>query len=518
MINLSLIGGIILGVLMDVFFFRTQLVALNIFLLQLLFLGFTLFINHKKHRKLEPGALVSGGFALAFSAVFAIWSAPNSISIATAGWLVSNYFFFFYVFGNKFNLNHPLEFIPFTFRRMIAQDFAKFKVFRGDIKEQAYGRWLKTDTGRGILVGIVILIPLLLIFVGLFAGADAVFASKTENFFNWFYSVISPETIGHLFFTTFFIFFFWYILYATVVRDMKLDWTERVNRKDLFLPLSIVFIGLEILFGLFIILQIKYLFGGHEAIQNFGITYSDYATQGFGQLTAVSMLTILLIMTARHWHRGKRDNLLNILYTVLILQTSVILASATYRIWLYIEAYGLTYARIQGLWGAIVIMALLAMLIFNLYNRANQAHFMQGGLIFVGVASLLLIISNPEAISIKYQANQLSDRQEITTREARDFLRVSADGYNAVNSFFARDGLCISTSPYGDYAFEGPYDRWISRIKPTENSTPQMSKGEAFEPSRARLVALPFEWNYSRSQVKDWYKPYTLCNSVSSEE
>ena len=91
-----------------------------------------------------------------------------------------------------------------------------------------------------------------------------------------------------------------------------------------------VLAAVDLLFGAFAIVQVVYLFGGVDTLGVVGMTYSDYARQGYFQLVGVVGLAGLLLLGA-HEVIGRTRAFLTGALTLLGL-TSVILASAALRL------------------------------------------------------------------------------------------------------------------------------------------------------------------------------------------
>jgi hypothetical protein len=137
----------------------------------------------------------------------------------------------------------------------------------------------------------------------------------------------------------------------------------RLARAEWLLPLA----SLVALFALFVVVQVAVLFGGHDhVLRTSGLSYADYAHQGYGQLMAAAMLTLAVIAGARRWARlgGRRDDvLLRALLAALCALCLVVLASALKRLGLYEDAYGATRLRMLAdaniLWlGAVLVLVL----------------------------------------------------------------------------------------------------------------------------------------------------------------
>ena len=136
-------------------------------------------------------------------------------------------------------------------------------------------------------------------------------------------------------------------------------------RLEWLLPLG----SLVVLFAAFVALQLATLFGGHgHVLQTAGLTYAEYAREGFGQLMAAAALTLAVLGGARRWARtggGREEWLLRALLAALCLLCLVVLASALKRLGLYEQAFGFTRLRLvadaQILWlGAVLVLVLAA--------------------------------------------------------------------------------------------------------------------------------------------------------------
>lgn len=126
-------------------------------------------------------------------------------------------------------------------------------------------------------------------------------------------------------------------------------------------------IVLNLLFAVFIAVQLAVLFGGYRKVfEKTGLSRSEYARQGFWQLLWVTLLVLLVIGLARRWapRDGARDSaLVRAVLGVLCVLTLVVAASALRRMDLYVEEYGLTRLRVSvaamELWLALVIVLIL---------------------------------------------------------------------------------------------------------------------------------------------------------------
>ena len=121
---------------------------------------------------------------------------------------------------------------------------------------------------------------------------------------------------------------------------------------------SLVLIGLSLVYALFGYVQIRYLFAGVESVRMSG-GYAAYARSGFFQLVLLATLTLAVILPVLTLF--KKSRIVRALCALTSLLTGIIDVSAFVRMRLYTEAYGLSTLRVITLWGiAIILLALLA--------------------------------------------------------------------------------------------------------------------------------------------------------------
>jgi hypothetical protein len=105
-----------------------------------------------------------------------------------------------------------------------------------------------------------------------------------------------------------------------------------------------ILVVVDALFGAFVVLQLAYLFGGRDTLAVARMTYADYARHGFFELVAVAVLAGMLVVCldlAVRW----RSRIQLVAALVLLGLTAVVLVSAFVRLRLYQDAYGFTELR-----------------------------------------------------------------------------------------------------------------------------------------------------------------------------
>jgi hypothetical protein len=199
---------------------------------------------------------------------------------------------------------------------------------------------------RPALRGVLIAAALLAVFVPLFTAADAAFAELVDRALPSDLGVDAPVGRAFALLTVVALGGALALARATEPARAGAPGAARLARMEWLLPL----VSLVALLAVFVAVQLAVLFGGHDhVLRTAGLSYADYAHQGYGQLIAAAVLTLAVIAAARRWARvgGHRDDvLLRGLLAALCALCLVVLASALKRLGLYEEAYGSTRLRL----------------------------------------------------------------------------------------------------------------------------------------------------------------------------
>jgi hypothetical protein len=171
---------------------------------------------------------------------------------------------------------------------------------------------------------------------------------------------------------------------------------NRLSQWEWGIPLAL----LNALFLAFVIVQAAVLFGGHEhVLRTSGLTYAEYARQGFWQLLAAAALTFLVIgaaWTFADTPRRSQRIVLRLLLGFLCALTMVVVASALRRLLLYEDAFGLTRLRFvaeaTALWFGAIFALLIAAGAFTAVRRQLARIVIAG----TSVGLLALSLLNPD--------------------------------------------------------------------------------------------------------------------------
>ena len=216
----------------------------------------------------------------------------------------------------------------------------------------ASGRRAVAPVARGLGIAI----PIVILFVALFANADAVFARLAQGALHPDLRLGDLPARGSLALVIAWLAAGLFAMWASILPTVEAGpiegwpapagWTPPSDRPigagttEAFVVLGAV----DAIFALFVGLQVAYLFGGHDTLAVAGMTYSDYARRGFFELVIVAVLAVGLVVVVDRVV-GRRSRAVVGASVVLLAFTAVVLVSALVRLRLYQDAYGWTELR-----------------------------------------------------------------------------------------------------------------------------------------------------------------------------
>lgn len=265
--------------------------------------------------------------------------------------------------------------------------------------------------GRGLLFAL----PIIAVFAVLLSSADLIFADYVRQILNIFTIQNLPELITRLVLVLCLAWLMMGTMVYTLARPIVTSIPEpeegevvedasnpsppKRGKKGILnlgmIEATIILGAVDLLFAVFVLIQLAYFFGGQLNIES-GLTYSNYARRGFFELVAVSVLTLglVLVLDKNTVRYGKRESgLFQLLSVVIIALTSVMLISATQRMFLYEEAYGFTHLRVYTHIFILWLTVLFGFFLLALF-RIRERTFSLGILIFlIGYVATLNILN-----------------------------------------------------------------------------------------------------------------------------
>ncbi|MEV7188319.1 DUF4173 domain-containing protein [Kitasatospora sp. NPDC093102] len=288
--------------------------------------------------------------------------------------------------------------------------------------------------GRGrivpVLKALAVAAVLLTVFGLLFAGADAAMADLLGN--------LSPDLDldqlpgrGALF-----------VLGAvtalgfahTAAGPRRWDRTEiRPGRERRRLEWALPLVALNLMFGAFAVIQAVVVLGGADAVlSNTGMSRSEYARQGFWQLSAITVLTLVVVTFAKRWAPRTTPadrRVARILLGLLCVLALGVVASALGRMWFYVDASGLTRLRLWVLvvevWLGAVFLLLIAAGLTRRTGWLPRAVVLSGAL-----TAVVYGLMGPDAVVAGQNVARFERSHQIDLRNVRT---LSADAVPALD-------------------------------------------------------------------------------------
>lgn len=296
-------------------------------------------------------------------------------------------------------------------------------------------RQFKGDKRMGsIVMGIAISIPFLLIFLALFTSADQLFA---KSFSNVFETEEMAELAAKLFRDLIVGLFFLASGFLMLTRlsksaeDKLIQTWNWVNQT----ALNSFLVMLNILFAVFVAFQAAYFFGGEMLVKAQGLTYSEYAVSGFFELLFASGLVFGIT-----WFIYRATNMKNkftgILSISLICFTGVIITSAMSRLWLYVDAYGLTLSRFWAAYCIILIGLVLLTVAIGIIIKYEYSKLAK--LVFLGsvILTSVILVFNTEAFIASYNIQRYERDNSLGLDTRYLVYNLSADALTPMAEFW----------------------------------------------------------------------------------
>lgn len=253
---------------------------------------------------------------------------------------------------------------------------------------------------RAIIIGFAAAIPFLLVFIALFTQADAIFSDLLRRV--WTFKNL-PDAFAHL--IRFAIIGFGSAgLFAVTLRNPHRDKAATDDARDVGAALTAFLAALNVLFVIFITVQIVYLFGGKEYIFEHSTTFSQYARAGFFELLAASAIVFGIAGIAYRVFKPTTSS--RALLVTLLVQTLVIVVSALRRLSFYTDAYGLSVSRFYA--AAVIVFLGLSFVLFatHLIIKATFPTLERSLAIFFVIALTTTLTLNAEAIVARHNISR----------------------------------------------------------------------------------------------------------------
>jgi hypothetical protein len=338
--------------------------------------------------------------------------------------------------------------------------------------------------------GLVLAIPLVMIFAVLFASADPIFRRGLDGLLG--FQIDLGELPGRLLFVGGIA---WLAagLLAVAARGLPaveaaslgaaappstLPWSRSLGVTEALIVLG----SIVAIVGLFVALQLAYLFGGLDTLAAAGMTYSDYARRGYFELVAAAALAggVLVFL---EYQITRRPRIYVAAAIALVIMTLVVLASAVLRLKLYQDAYGWTELRLYVAVSIAAMAAALATLAaFIVTDRTRWLGHVMAVIGLISLVSLNLIA--PAAFVAERNLQRIIDPS-----------LVPPDGEAALDAAYL-DVLSDDAVPVLVAALPSlPYEE--------RRQVRLLLAGHRYDLEHEPAYASPFAWNLGRQRARD---------------
>ena len=172
-------------------------------------------------------------------------------------------------------------------------------------------------------------------------------------------------------------------------------------------PLLAAFVTpILLLYVLFFVSQWNYYVSAFTHVLPEGLTYAQYAREGFFQLCVVSVFNAMLLVGMQAFMRrtpGERGILRRIYAGIISLFTLILIATALSKLILYIDAYGMTRSRVLATW---MILLLAVFFILSLVHVFWKKFPMTVAILITCVLfALILFLPNIDGMIANYNVD-----------------------------------------------------------------------------------------------------------------
>jgi hypothetical protein len=289
---------------------------------------------------------------------------------------------------------------------------------------------------RRVALGVLLAAPFLVLFGALFSSADTVFANVLQSLFAFDLKSVVSHGLQIA---------FWaavtagYLRWGMLARPAAWAFVDATPKLGI-VPVATALGLLNLLFLVFVIVQLRYFFGGAALVEaTTSLTYAEYARRGFFELVTASALVLPVLHGADHLVRGETPEHLRTfrrLAAILLVLLAVVMTSALERMRLYVGTYGLSEDRLYATAFMVYLLGVFAWFAWTVLRGLPQ-RFAFGVLIqgFVVLAGLHVL--NPDAFVVRTNLNRPAAERPFDAKYA---VSLGADAVPALLDAFPRLG------------------------------------------------------------------------------
>lgn len=282
------------------------------------------------------------------------------------------------------------------------------------LKSQNLAQTLKVG-----LIGSLIGLPLLVVFLLLFASSDPLFQRYLNNLLPKQF-IIAPELIFHTFELIIVFSLFSRLLSKGNLTNPDISLLDNFLKYRSEVAFACLFLILAT--ATFLAIQVQYLFAGEQFLKQMGVMLSEYTRRGYGELLIISSISLTLISVLIHKTETTKQRV-RLIAWVFMLEILLVLLSASRRVYLYQDAHGFTLIRVMGVLFSFWLLGVLVIYAARLIRALKENHFTYS-LILNTIAIFLLM----NVLNIDYIIGWLKQPNLGFGKDYAYIMSLSADG------------------------------------------------------------------------------------------
>ena len=254
--------------------------------------------------------------------------------------------------------------------------------------------------GGAVLLGVVIALPLLAIVIPLLIGADAAFDALLQQLPDW---DLGELLVSFLFGTPLAVFL--YLRCASLHHSEKREPACKTRRGIHPFTVNTVLVAVGLVYVVYLISQLAYFSGGFSGILPSGYSLAEYARRGFFELAWLCAINLLILTLAVGLVAKKAAAPLatRLLCLFIGIVTLFLATSASAKMFLYIDAYGLT--RLRVLTQVVIFFLGIATLLVSIWLFVPKLPYMQAILIAALVIGAAVAWADVDTVVARYNVN-----------------------------------------------------------------------------------------------------------------
>lgn len=325
------------------------------------------------------------------------------------------------------------------------------------------------DVGRkklvgGILIGIAVCIPLIIILLLLLTSADMIFEKMVTDIISW--ETVRDIFLALIMFAAVFTVTGSVLIFTSETEPESEEHTKKPRPRFSIPAVFIITVLASAVLIIFGVVQVLYL--AKIKFMPYGFSYSEYARQGFFQLCGAAALVFIVLAVSMSFtvHAKKGAKLaLNIVFTVLALSVLMLLVSAFMRMVLYEQEYLFSRLRLYTQAFMILLAVITVFVIIKIWKREIKLFKPVFWSVIIGMIALTYFNADAfiakTAVSNEIKTGKPADYEYLLSL-SKDALPFYAD--RLTEDMFVEKYIYDEQDEYYEYGMHEDYVRLAKNI------------------------------------------------------